>query len=109
VDALADLNADLMFVHERLIAQGADQDQMERSLHASHSLYRDVLHAIVKARNEWHTDNRGHFFPHDEDSSPEDEALIAAEIMLKHESDNESVDSNATQIFNPDTSSDEDA
>jgi hypothetical protein len=105
VDALGELNADLMFVHERLIAEGADRDQMERSLHASHSLYRDVLHAIVKARNEWHTDNRGHFFPHDEDSSPEDEALIAAEFMLAHESDTESAPSSvATQVFNPDTS-----
>ena len=109
VGALAELNSDVMFVRERLIAEGADQDQMERSLHLAHGLYREVLHAIVKARNEWHTHNRGHFFPHAEESSPEDEALIAAEFMLKHESDTESVDSNATQIFNPDTSSDEDA
>ena len=109
VDALADLNADWSFVHERLIAEGANQDQMEHSLHLSHSLYRDVLHAIVKARNEWHTHNRGHFFPHAEGSSPEDEALIAAEFLLKHESDTESAPSSvATQIFNPDTSSDED-
>ena len=101
VDALAELNADLIFVHERLIAEGADQDQMERSLHTAHSLYRDVLHAIVKARNEWHAHNRGHFFPDTEDSSPEDGALVAAQRMLRHESD---TDSNATQIFNPDTS-----
>ena len=44
-----------------------------------------------------------------EESSPEDEALIAAEFLLKHESDTESAPSSvATQIFNPDTSSDED-
>ena len=109
VDALAELNADLIFVQDRLIIEGADQDQMERSLITAHQLYRDVLHAIVKARNEWHTHNRGHFFPHDEDSSPEDEALIAAEFMLKHESITESAPSSvATQVFNPDTSSDED-
>ena len=111
VDALSDLNADMLFVHDRLITRGADQDQMERSLHLSQSLYRHVLHALVHARNEWHTHNRGHFFPREEDSSPEDEFLIAAEFMLKHESDTESVQSApssvATQIFNPDTSSDE--
>ena len=108
VDALSDLNADMLFVHDRLITRGADQDQMERSLHLSQSLYRHVLHALVHARNEWHTHNRGHFFPREEDSSPEDEFLIAAEFMLKHESDTESVDSNATQIFTPDPSEDED-
>ena len=108
VDALAELNADLIFVQDRLIIEGADQDQMERSLITAHQLYRDVLHAIVHARNEWHIDNRGHFFPHADESSPEDEALVAAEIMLKHESDHESVDSNATQIFIPDASEDED-
>ena len=104
VDALAELNADLIFVHERLIAEGADQDQMERSLHASHSLYRDVLHAIVKARNEWHAYNRGHFFPHTEDSSPVDEALVAAELMLAHESDTESSVHVGTHIFTPESS-----
>ena len=64
------------------------------------------MHAIVKAHNEWHACNRGHFFPDTEDSSPEDGALVAAERMLRHESDTESSapSSVATQIFNPDTS-----
>ena len=70
-------------------------------MHVAHGLYREVLHAIVKAHNEWHADNRGHFFPDTEDSSPEDGALVAAQRMLRHEPD---TDSNATQIFNPDTS-----
>ena len=87
VDALAELNADLIFVQDRLIIEGADQDQMERSLITAHQLYRDVLHAIVHARNEWHTDNRGHFFPHADESSPEDEALVAAEIHSLQERD----------------------
>ena len=105
VGSLAELNTDVMFVRERLIAEGADQDQMERSLHLAHGLYREVLHAIVKARNEWHTHNRGHFFPHADDSSPEDEDLVCAEFMLAHESDTESAPSSvATQVFNPDTS-----
>ena len=63
---------------------------------------------FVKARNEWHAHNRGHFFPVTEDSSPEDGALVAAQHMLKHESDTESTVS--THIFEPDTpeGSDED-
>ena len=47
-----------------------------------------------------------------EDLNSEDGALVAAERMLRHESDTESESSApssvATQIFNPDTSSDED-
>ena len=103
VGALAELNTDVMFVRERLIAEGADQDQMERSLHLAHGLYREVLHAIVKARNEWHTHNRGHFFPHAEDSSPEDEDLVCAEVMLAHESDTDN-SSVGTQVMTPESS-----
>ena len=77
-------------------------------MHVAHGLYRDVLRAIVKAHNEWHACNRGHFFPDTEDSSPEDGALVAAQHMLKHESDTESESqisehtSGSTQIFEPD-------
>jgi hypothetical protein len=108
--ALEGLNSDMMLPHNRLIVEGANQDQMERSLHVAHGLYREVLHAIVKAHNEWHADNTGHFFPDTDDSSPEDGALVAAERMLRHESDTESNPSSVgTQIFNPDTSDDENA
>ena len=101
VQALAELNDDLMFPHNELQVQGASPQQIEGSLHVAHGLYREVLHAIVKAHNEWHAHNRGHFFPDTEDSSPEDGALVAAQRMLRHEPD---TDSNATQIFIPDTS-----
>ena len=95
----------MMLPHNRLIVEGANQYQMEGSLHVAHGLYRDVLHAIVKAHNEWHACNRGHFFPDTEDSSPEDGALVAAQRMLRHEPDTESdVSSNATQIFTPESS-----
>ena len=68
-------------------------------MHVAHGLYRDVLHAIVKAHNEWHACNRGHFFPDTEDSSPEDGALVAAQHMLRHEYDTESTV--GTHIYTP--------
>jgi hypothetical protein len=102
VQALEDLNSDMLFPHGRLIVEGASESQIEGSLHVAHRLYREVLHAIVKAHNELHADNRGHFFPDTEDSSPEDGALVAAQRMLKHEPDTESDVS--TQIFTPESS-----
>ena len=105
LEALEDLNSDMMRPHNRLLVEGASESQIERSLHGAHGIYREVLHAIVKAHNEWHADNRGHFFPDTEDSSPEDGALVAAQRMLRHEPDTESdVSSNATQIFTPESS-----
>ena len=71
-------------------------------MHVAHGLNREVLHAIVKAHNEWHAHNRGHFFPDTDGSSPEDNALVAAQRMLKHEPDTESDVS--TQIFTPESS-----
>ena len=90
LEALEDLNSDMMRPHNALIVEGASEFQMEGSLHDAHGLYREVLHAIVKAHNEWHACNRGHFSPDTDDSSPEDGALVAAERMLRHESDTES-------------------
>ena len=104
LEALEDLNSDMMRPHNALIVEGASEFQMEGSLHDAHGLYREVLHAIVKAHNEWHACNRGHFFPDTDDPSPEDGALVAAQRMLKHEPDTESDVS--TQVYSATTSED---